>query len=75
MMKRIAVGSPTNSLEKIRAALLRKATDVCITTVSRRLRFQFDLIYHIYLPYLFYIHEKANCIAIFWTERQHSLGS
>ena len=29
----------------------------------------------LYLPYLFSIHEKANCIAMFWTERPHSLGS
>ena len=28
-----------------------------------------------YLQYLFSIHEKANCIAIFWTGRPHSLGS
>ena len=28
-----------------------------------------------YLPYLSSIHEKANCIAIFWTGRPHSLGS
>ena len=27
-----------------------------------------------YLPYLFSIHEKANCIAVFWTERPQSLG-
>ena len=26
-------------------------------------------------PYLSSIHKKANCIAIFWTERPHSLGS
>ena len=25
--------------------------------------------------YLSSIHEKANCIAIFWTGRPHSLGS
>ena len=29
----------------------------------------------IYLPYISSIHEKANCIAIFWTGRPHSLGS
>ena len=28
-----------------------------------------------YLPYLSSIHEKANCIAIFWTGRPHPLGS
>ena len=28
-----------------------------------------------YCPYLSPIHEKANCIAIFWTGRPHSLGS
>ena len=28
-----------------------------------------------YLPYLSSIHEKANCIAILWTGRPHSLGS
>ena len=27
------------------------------------------------MPYLSSIHEKANCIAIFWTGRTHSLGS
>ena len=27
------------------------------------------------LPYSFSIHEKANCIAIFWTEGSHWLGS
>ena len=29
----------------------------------------------LYCPCLSSIHEKANCIAIFWTERPHSLGS
>ena len=33
----------------------------------------FDFIF--YLPYLSSIHEKANCIAIFWTGRPHSLRS
>ena len=42
-IKRIAVRSPTSSLKKIRAALLGKGTDVHITTVSRRLRFNFGL--------------------------------
>ena len=28
-----------------------------------------------YLPYLSSIHEKANCIAVFWTVCPHSLGS
>ena len=28
-----------------------------------------------FLPYLYFIHEKASCIAIFWTGRPHSLGS
>ena len=28
-----------------------------------------------YLPYLSSIHEKANCIALFWTVCPHSLGS
>ena len=28
-----------------------------------------------YCSYLSSIHEKANCIAIFWTRRPHSLGS
>ena len=28
-----------------------------------------------YLSYLSFIYEKANCIAIFWTGRLHSLGS
>ena len=28
-----------------------------------------------YLRYLSSIHKKANCIAIFWTRRPHSLGS
>ena len=43
MMKRIAVCSPTSSLEKNRAALLGNGADVYIATVSRRLRFQFGL--------------------------------
>ena len=34
----------TSSKEKICAVLLRKGEDVHITTVSRRLKFQFDLI-------------------------------
>ena len=28
-----------------------------------------------FLSYLSSIHEKANCIAIFWTRRRHSFGS
>ena len=28
-----------------------------------------------YLPFLSFIHEKANCIAILWTVSLHSLGS
>ena len=28
-----------------------------------------------YLPFLSFIHEKTNCIALFWTKRPHSLGS
>jgi len=43
MMKRIVVRSPTSYLKKIRAALLRKGTDVHITSVSRSSRFQFSL--------------------------------
>ena len=31
--------------------------------------------YLLYCSYLCSIHEKANCIAIFWTGRPHSLGS
>ena len=33
------------------------------------------LFFKFYLPYLSCIHEKANCIAMFWTGRPHSLGS
>ena len=43
MIKRIAVRSPKSSLKKNCAALLGKGTDVHITTVSRRLRFEFCL--------------------------------
>ena len=32
-------------------------------------------LYCLYCSYLFSIHEKANCIAIFWTVSPHSLGS
>ena len=32
-------------------------------------------IFFLYCSYLSSIHEKANCIAIFWTGRPHSLGS
>ena len=39
MMKQITVPFPTSSLKKIRATLLRKGTDVHMTTVFRRLRF------------------------------------
>ena len=39
MMKQIAVYSPTNPLEKIRAAQFQKGTDVYIITVSPRLGF------------------------------------
>ena len=31
--------------------------------------------FFLYCPCLASIHEKANCIAIFWTGRPHSLGS
>ena len=31
--------------------------------------------FFVLLPYLSSTHEKANCIAVFWTERPHSLGS
>ena len=33
------------------------------------------IFFYINLPYLSFIHEKANCIAIFWTGGPHSLGS
>ena len=33
------------------------------------------LFYYYYLPFLSSIHEKANCIAMFWTVSPHSLGS
>ena len=33
------------------------------------------LLFFFYLPYLSCIHEKANCIARFWTVCPHSLGS
>ena len=32
-------------------------------------------IFLFYLPYLSSIHKKSNCIAMFWTERRHSIGS
>ena len=35
----------------------------------------FYFFYYYYLPFLSSIHEKANCIAIFWTGSPHSLGS
>ena len=34
-----------------------------------------DLFFLFCLPYLSSTHEKANCIAILWAERPHSLGS
>ena len=34
-----------------------------------------SFIFIFYLPYLSSIHEKANCIAICWTERPRALGS
>ena len=46
MIKRIAACSPICSLKKIRAALLGKGTDVHITTVFQRLRFNFGLKSH-----------------------------
>ena len=37
--------------------------------------FRFFLYFFCICSYLSSIHEKANCIAIFWTRRPHSLGS
>ena len=42
-MKRIVVRSPTSSCKKVRANLLRKDTDVSISTVYRRLSKEFGL--------------------------------
>ena len=33
------------------------------------------LVFFLYCPYSSSIHEKANCIAIFWTGGPHSIGS
>ena len=35
---------------------------------------QFSL-FSYYYPYLSFIHERANCIAVFWTKYPHSFGS
>ena len=42
-MKRFVARSPTSSCKKVRANLLRKGTDVCISTVFRRLSKKFGL--------------------------------
>ena len=34
-----------------------------------------DFLFLCYLPYLSFIHEKVNCIAILWMGSPHSLGS
>ena len=36
--------------------------------------YQHNCFLFFYLPYLSSIHEKANCVAIFWTGSPHSLG-
>ena len=36
---------------------------------------QFVFVFVLFIRYLSSIHEKANCIAIFWTGSPHSLGS
>ena len=36
---------------------------------------QHEARFFFYLPYLYSIHEKANCIAMLWTVCPHSLGS
>ena len=42
-MKRFVAHSPTSSCKKVHANLLRKGTDVSISTVSRRLSKEFGL--------------------------------
>ena len=54
----------------IRLAFNAKKDD--ITALMKKHNIFFFIIY---LPYLSSIHEKANCIAMFWTVSPHSLGS
>ena len=66
---------------------IAKKTQVLTTTVKlqKRLKkfprckqlknFFYEVFFVFYLPYLSSIYEKANCIALFWTGRPHSLGS
>ena len=42
--------------------------------IQEQLLLLFLFYFFIYLSYLSSIHEKANCIAICWTEGPHSLG-
>ena len=43
MIKQIAIRFPTSSFKDIHATLLRKGTDIHISKIFRRLRFQFGL--------------------------------
>ena len=45
-MKRIVARSPTSSCKKVRANLLRKGTNVSISTISHRLSTEFGLKYY-----------------------------
>ena len=47
----------------------------CSTQGSQLLAIFRDIFCFLYCPCLSIIHEIANCIAIFWTRRPHSLGS
>ena len=45
-------------------------------TISGNREMESEIVFFVlYCLYLSSIHEKANCIAIFWTGRPHSLGS
>ena len=59
--------------------LLSIASNIKTFVLIKTNNFYSNISYFFYLficlPYLSSIHEKANCIAIFWTGRPHSLGS
>ena len=58
------------------AIAVRQVLDCCLINrwIGRAGSISFVL-FLFYLPYLFSIYEKANCIAILWTGSPHSLGS
>ena len=68
----ISVTSTATKQEKLQQSAFPENT---AASADVKIKLYLTIYVCMYCSYLSSIHEKANCIAIFWTGRPHSLGS